>query len=717
VATLNYNDLGDIQIEALRASIVDAFLRTEFEKLLQEPQQQATWKELAAEGNFDDRVLELLKASRRQGWTDKIVAAVKSERRNQRSVARLDVMLGLMAPVRPPGEASTFDDRDVLQRLITRKDNIVDVSKYNEVQARICRVDNDDKPVGTGFLIADNLILTNYHVVEAVKPSTARCRFDSRMLGTRAETSRDVLFASDWLVDQASYAPSDRKLNERPPTPDELDFAVVRLAEQPGLDLVHGVRRGSIKLTPIDRLVDGSLVQIIQHALGDPLAMSIGQVVGYSSDGLRLRYKADTVGGSSGSPVFAPDLSLVALHHAGDPNWDRPAAFNQGIPIDLILKRLQSKGALLPEGGASARIAAAGERPSQEATNGQTPPGTPVPAGAPAAVAASVVVLGEPRKAATASTVELRSALISELRNRNVPLEPVATHDQWQAAWNGSWGDGWRAKAPLQTTEAKEFFSRKPLFVRTLADSSLGLAKEHSDLVYQLHRRFGLEMDDTDNETAQLLQRCPRVLWRANGPPSDWEPTPPTYVNTSPIETFARYLADLLGLPDTTAETVIHCAHPADAAGHENEIRLAVEAGLVDAVGRNPEPDRRVFAPSKLRDVLRRLSRDGLEVLALNDMSVSQPATRDKAVEVFRGFDQDIDGSVGVRRNLIRIAVLVRTAEEFAGEVLFNSKARLQNWLLLRVPKGPDGRYDAVDPANVEFIRQQVVSIANGGRA
>ena len=47
-----------------------------------------------------------------------------------------------------------------------------------------------------------------------------------------------------------------------------------------------------------------------------------------------LRYTVPTGRGSSGSPKFDGDWRLVALHHAGDPNWS--ARYNQDIPVSKI---------------------------------------------------------------------------------------------------------------------------------------------------------------------------------------------------------------------------------------------------------------------------------------------------------------------------------------------------------------------------------------------
>ena len=45
------------------------------------------------------------------------------------------------------------------------KSEITAMSDFNAVQGRICRVEAG-KCTGTGFLIADDIVLTNYHVIE-----------------------------------------------------------------------------------------------------------------------------------------------------------------------------------------------------------------------------------------------------------------------------------------------------------------------------------------------------------------------------------------------------------------------------------------------------------------------------------------------------------------------------------------------------------------------
>jgi endonuclease G len=69
-----------------------------------------------------------------------------------------------------------------------------------------------------------------------------------------------------------------------------------------------------------------------------------------------LQYVADTMDGSSGSPVFNQNWEVVALHHSGAPHppddlpslakkaWKGKFRVNEGIPIRAILDDLRAKG-------------------------------------------------------------------------------------------------------------------------------------------------------------------------------------------------------------------------------------------------------------------------------------------------------------------------------------------------------------------------------------
>ena len=54
----------------------------------------------------------------------------------------------------------------------------------------------------------------------------------------------------------------------------------------------------------------------------------------------------NTLKGSSGAPCFDAQWNLVALHHAGDPDFDdfHQPEYNQGIPIKAIHEYLNEQG-------------------------------------------------------------------------------------------------------------------------------------------------------------------------------------------------------------------------------------------------------------------------------------------------------------------------------------------------------------------------------------
>jgi V8-like Glu-specific endopeptidase len=79
------------------------------------------------------------------------------------------------------------------------------------------------------------------------------------------------------------------------------------------------------------------------------LAVDTKSVLDVNANQTRVRYATNTEAGSSGSPAFDFHWNLVALHHLGDPAYDHPPAYNQGVPIDKVRGRIvaQGKGASL----------------------------------------------------------------------------------------------------------------------------------------------------------------------------------------------------------------------------------------------------------------------------------------------------------------------------------------------------------------------------------
>jgi hypothetical protein len=150
---------------------------------------------------------------------------------------------------------------------------------------------------------------------------------------------------SEWLVDQSPYSPRDfESAPTSGPRDDELDYALVRLADAPGDDAVSGTARGYMRLPEATDVEADAALFIIQHPQGQPLKLAFHTVKDVQPT--RITYSTNTREGSSGSPCFDYRWQLVALHHSGDPAYH--AERNQGIPIAAIRRLLTSRGVTLP---------------------------------------------------------------------------------------------------------------------------------------------------------------------------------------------------------------------------------------------------------------------------------------------------------------------------------------------------------------------------------
>lgn len=246
-----------------------------------------------------------------------------------------------------------------LQRNVRPGLQQLDVRVWVDLLARrersVCRIERDGRPLGTGFLVGPEAVLTNWHVVEKVislaRIGEVRCRFDYARLPD-GSTREGVLVPlhADGCVDHSPYAPAEATATPEtpPPTDDQLDYALLRLAVPAGREAPGPTEaaRGWIALpATAPPLEVGAPILILQHPHGGPikLALDTEAVLCKPFGGLRLRYATNTEPGSSGSPCFSMDWQLVGLHHFGDPAW-QPPKFNQAVPIERIRTRIVASG-------------------------------------------------------------------------------------------------------------------------------------------------------------------------------------------------------------------------------------------------------------------------------------------------------------------------------------------------------------------------------------
>ena len=233
---------------------------------------------------------------------------------------------------------------------------------------RVCRVEVDGAPLGTGFLVGPDAVLTNHHVVREAIDSQwpgerVVCRFDYHIgegggLADGTAVALRGAFA-DWHLDSSpGLTDAQENAGDPPPTPDQLDHALLRLADAAGTrplfaDYPDGPKRGWVKVPPAaPATAKGMPLAILHHPQGAPvkLALDTEAVLSVNANRTRVRYTTNTDQGSSGSPCFDAHWGLVALHHFGDP-LHQQAEFNQGVPIATIRGRLTRNGVAKHLGG------------------------------------------------------------------------------------------------------------------------------------------------------------------------------------------------------------------------------------------------------------------------------------------------------------------------------------------------------------------------------
>jgi hypothetical protein len=306
---------------------------------------------MVAAGGFDDMVFELIRVSQMDGWTSELVEAARATSKN-RKVRELETTLRL---INVEGDAKLV--KGSLERTVREKAGFADFVPWAEklmaLRHRICRIEYPTPQgtgYGTGFLVANDLVMTNYHVVEyhikgKLTPDHIVCRFDYAVeKGAENKGIEVQLDRAKWTLGSSPYSSFDPGDRGGSPAPNELDFAVLKLSRVIGAEEIDGEQRGYVRLSNLPDGPDGKdVLFIVQHPKGDPLKLAVGVVLGNNSSKTRLRYDANTEPGSSGSPCLNGKLELVALHHGGDPDYFRPAQYNQGIPIGLILSDLRNR--------------------------------------------------------------------------------------------------------------------------------------------------------------------------------------------------------------------------------------------------------------------------------------------------------------------------------------------------------------------------------------
>jgi len=248
------------------------------------------------------------------------------------SITNEDGITGVSRTTGPTIRWRGTTDEEELQSFLKEPPDLIDIAFLSQAILRsrsVCKIEIPSiGRTGTGFLITNNLVLTNYHVLKDSIDEDLEANAQNLVLHFgyytgEGSTQLFALDAHDPVVAQSSV--------------DQLDFALLRVNQAilTAHDLGPAVPSRALPSK-------GSGLHILQHPQGGTmkLGLSSNGVTGVYEDRGLIQYVTRASNGSSGAPCFNDKWEVVAIHHA-----ERSQAFGsirEGILFQFVYSQIHS---------------------------------------------------------------------------------------------------------------------------------------------------------------------------------------------------------------------------------------------------------------------------------------------------------------------------------------------------------------------------------------
>jgi V8-like Glu-specific endopeptidase len=225
---------------------------------------------------------------------------------------------------------NTQQPAENLERIMGRQSTLLPIG-FLEIglqRARsVARVVLENGSLGSGFIMPNNLFVTNNHVLQS------RDDAENAIIQFNYQKTTQGL---DLAPIDFHLAPGDIFI-----TSPEDDWTVVSIRGNANAGW------GAIDIAAVD-VKATDRVNIIQHPGGGHKQIALyHNIVAYVDD-RRIQYLTDTMPGSSGSPVFDSQWKVVGLHHSGgwiqEPGSKQQVFRNEGINVNCIVNGLRQAG-------------------------------------------------------------------------------------------------------------------------------------------------------------------------------------------------------------------------------------------------------------------------------------------------------------------------------------------------------------------------------------